>query len=243
MHWRFTVWLMLASLPIGVYADWMDFFRDLGAQVVADPSVSELGVDQLGDGLREALVKGAKQAVSTLGAVDGFLGNNQVRIPMPDHLNSIEKGLRMVGQGDLADEFVTSMNRAAERAVPEALSVFVDVIGKMSFEDAKAILNGGDHAATDYLRKTSSASLREKFMPDVVAAVNSVGVTRQYQELVDKADFLSNIVDTQALDLNHYVTDRALDGLFYMVAEQERQIREDPAARTSELLKKVFGEG
>ena len=145
-----------------------------------------------------------------------------------------------MGQDSIADSFVESMNSAAEQAVPQAADAFTDAIKNMSIDDAKGILNGGDRAATDYLQRTSSDKLRDKFRPLVDNAIGNVGVTSKYQDLVGKADVLSGLVDTEKLDLGNYVTDKALDGVFFMVAEEERKIRENPAARTTELLKKVF---
>jgi len=226
------------------HAGWGDFFDKAlskGKEVLGNSNVSDaLSDNDITGGLKEALIKGANSAVSNLGSVDGFLENANVKIPMPKHLSMIESGLRSVGQEKVADAFVESMNRAAEKAVPEAASVFTDAIKNMSIDDAKGILNGGDRAATDYLQKTSGDKLRERFRPMVDNAIGQAGVTKNYQDLVGKADFLSGFVDTEKLSLGNYVTDKAMDGVFFMVAEEERKIRENPAARTTELLKKVF---
>ena len=225
-------------------AAWTDFFDKAiskGKEVLGDSDVtSALSDSDIASGLKEALLKGTKSAVDNLGATDGFLENADVKIPMPSHLSMIESGLRTIGQDGIADSFVESMNRAAERAVPEAASVFTEAVKNMSIDDAKGILNGGDHAATDFLRRTSAENLRERFKPLVNDAIGQVGVTGKYQDLVGKADMLSGLVDTEKLDLGNYVTDKALDGVFFMVGEEERKIRENPAARTTELLKKVF---
>jgi hypothetical protein len=132
------------------------------------------------------------------------------------------------------------MNRAAERAVPQAAAVFGDAISKMSIEDAKGLLNGGDQAATEYLKRSSGDSLKTRMRPIIDSAIGQVGVTKQYQDMVDKVGFASKFVDTEKLDLGNYVTDKTMDGVFLMVGAQERLIRENPAARTTELLKKVF---
>ncbi|MEM7467524.1 MAG: DUF4197 domain-containing protein [Pseudomonadota bacterium] len=245
---RSATWLisLFASLVISTcaYAGWTDFFDKAfssGKELLGDSNVtSALSDSDVAGGLREALLKGAKSAVSNLGTTDGFLKNANVKIPMPKHLSMVESGLRTIGQDEIADSFVESMNRAAEQAVPQAADVFTDAIKDMSIEDAKGILNGGDSAATDYLQRTSSTKLREKFRPLVDAAIGQVGVTNKYQDIVGKADVLSGFVDTEKLDLGNYVTDKALDGVFFMVGEEERKIRENPAARTTELLKKVF---
>ena len=225
-------------------AGWTDFFDKAlssGKELLGNADVSSaLSESDVAGGLKEALLKGAKSAVGNLGKTDGFLKNANVKIPMPKHLSMLESGLRTIGQDQVADSFVKSMNRAAEQAVPQAADVFTDAIKNMSIADAKGVLNGGDRAATDYLQRSSSDKLREKFRPLVENAIGQVGVTNSYQDLVGKADVLGGLVDTEKLDLGNYVTDKALDGVFFMVAEEERKIRENPAARTSELLKKVF---
>ena len=235
---------MLLGLSANIHAGWTDFFDKAvssGKELLGGSDVAgALSESDIAGGLKEALLKGAKSAVGNLGKTDGFLKNANVKIPMPKHLSMIESGLRTMGQDSIADSFVESMNRAAEQAVPQAADVFTDAIKNMSIDDAKGILNGGDRAATDYLQRTSSDKLRDKFRPLVDNAIGNVGVTSKYQDLVGKADVLSGLVDTEKLDLGNYVTDKALDGVFFMVAEEERKIRENPAARTSELLKKVF---
>jgi len=243
-----TASLTLAFGPVAT-ADWSSFkelFKAKSSEIMDSGAVSQAGEavglssDEIARGLKEALGKGAQSAVERLGKPDGFLSNVDVKIPMPEHLSVVEKGLRTLGQDARADQFIESMNRAAERAVPEAAAVFGDAIGKMSIDDAKGILQGGDNAATEYLKRSSAEDLKAKFRPLVDAAVREVGVTQQYQAMVDKASFASSFVDTDKLDLGNYVTDKALDGVFFMVGEEERKIRANPAARTTELLKKVF---
>lgn len=231
-----------------VNADWKsftDFFKSEGAKVMEGGNLSKaadavLSQEQVANGLKEALSKGAQSAVQQLGRPDGFLKNTNVKIPMPKHLSMIEKGLRTVGQDAKADQFIESMNRAAEQAVPQAASVFGDAISKMSIEDAQGVLRGGDNAATEYLQRTSSEGLKSRFKPIVDQAIGQVGVTKQYQDMLDKASFASSLIDTEKLDLGNYVTEKTLDGVFLLVGEEERKIRENPAARTTELLKKVF---
>ena len=242
--------LTLAFGPVAT-ADWNSFkelFKAKSNEVMESGALSKAGdavgvsSDDIARGLKEALGKGARSAVERLGQPDGFLGNVDVKIPMPGHLSMVEKGLRAVGQDERADQFIASMNRAAERAVPEAAAVFGEAISQMSIDDARGILNGGDNAATEYLKRSSADGLKTKFRPLVDAAVREVGVTQQYQAMVDKASFASSFVDTDKLDLGNYVTDKALDGVFFMVGEEERKIRANPAARTTELLKKVFAQ-
>lgn len=244
-----TITVFTLAFACTATADWNSFkelFKAKSNEVMESGALSQAGKaaglssDEIARGLKEALGKGAQSAVARLGQADGFLGNVDVKIPMPKHLSMVEKGLRTIGQDARADQFIESMNRAAERAVPEAAAVFGDAIATMSIDDAKGILQGGDNAATEYLKRSSADTLKEKFRPLVDAAVREVGVTRQYQAMVDKASFASSLVDTDKLDLGNYVTDKALDGVFFMVGEEERKIRANPAARTTELLKKVF---
>ena len=159
---------------------------------------------------------------------------------MPDSLQTAEKALRKVGQDEIADEFILTMNRAAEQAVPKAATIFADAIRQMSFADAKMILNGPDDAATNYLRKTGGQQLEETMLPIVKQATDQVGVTAKYKELLDNLGFMSNLIDNDSLDIDRYVTNKATDGLFKILADEEKLIRQDPAARTSELLKRVF---
>lgn len=193
------------------------------------------------DGLREALRVGTGRAVEALGRADGYLGNAEVRIPVPDKVESVAKALRTIGAGHVVDEFVTSMNRAAEAAAPLAKTVFVDTVRGMTFTDAVAILRGKNHEATDYLREHAGPRLAELFQPIVANKLESVGATRDFEELVGRAEKLP-FVRRPVFDLDGYVTDEALDGLFKMIAREEEKIRKDPVARTTELLRKFFGE-
>lgn len=208
--------------------------------------------DQVVAGLKEALSKGVQSAVSQLRRTDGFLTNLNVRIPMPEKLQGAEKTLRALGQSKLADDFVGSMNHAAEKAVPEAAAVFGDAIKQMSVADAKAILAGTNNAATEYFRKATQTNLFTRFLPIVQKATEQVGVTAKYKQLVGKASSAQALgglfggksaAAPEALDLDAYVTHGAMNGLFKLVAEEEKRIRENPLARTSDLLKKVFGSG
>ena len=191
-------------------------------------------------GLKEALSKGTQSAVDNLGRIDGFFGNPKVKIPMPKSLHKVEKALRAVKQDKVADDFVLAMNRAAEKAVPQAAQIFSTAIQKMSFKDAKEILQGRDNAATEYFRRTSSADLVEKMLPVVKEATDAVGVTAKYKAMTDDLGVASSLIDRKSLDLDRYITGKAIDGLFRMLAEEEKLIRNDPAARTTELLRKVF---
>jgi hypothetical protein len=190
--------------------------------------------------LRELLSQGSVQAVTSLGRTDGYFANPRVRIPMPENLRRIERALRRLGQGETADEFVLSLNRAAETAAPEAKAVFLEVVRGLTLRDAVDIVRGPDDAATRYLRRTAGATLTSRFLPIVARATEQVGVTARYKKLTRRAAFAGGAIDLSALDLDNYVTQRALDGLFLLIADEEQRIRRDPAARTSELLRRVF---
>jgi hypothetical protein len=198
--------------------------------------------NEITGGLKEALFNGIKFAVNTLGRENGFLGDERVKIPLPKNLQNVEKALRFAGQGKMVDEFVTSMNRAAEKAVPVAIDVFMDSIRQMTFNDVRQILfSGQDDAATQFFRRTSEETLRQKFRPIVEKFTNEVGVTQKYKDMMGKYGFVGKLFGQDANDLDGYVTQKALDGLFFMVAEEEKKIRKDPIGRTTDLLKKVFG--
>lgn len=192
-------------------------------------------------GLKEALTVGVQRAISLLGKEGGFLNDPSVRIPMPDTLKTVEKGLRAVKQDKYADEFITTMNRAAEKAIPRASQIFADAISNMTLEDAKAILNGPENAATLFFRKNTEVQLGDSIYPVVQEATSETGVTAAYKRLTQKAGLLNSLVDEGRLDLDRHVTDKALDGLFNKLALEEAKIRRDPLARSTDLLKKVFG--
>jgi len=236
--------VLLASGPLHAgLSDLLDTLKDSvsGTDATSTAVASGLSNDEMISGLKEALGKGTQYAVDNLGKEGGFLNNARVRIPMPKSLSWVEKTLRALRQDKLADEFVASMNHAAERAVPEAAAVFGAAIQQMTLEDARGILNGPDDAATQYFRKTSSAALTEKMRPIVEQATAATGVTASYKNMMSRAGGMTSLLSSSATDLDGYVTAKTLDGLFLMVAEEEKRIRENPLARSTELLKKVFG--
>jgi hypothetical protein len=213
-------------------------------------SLGSLSQDQIIAGLKEALGKGVQNAISQLGHSDGFLTNLSVKIPMPDSLRTVDKTLRRLKQQKLADDFVRSMNNAAEKAVPEAAAVFSDAIKQMTIADAKAILTGTTNAATEYFRRVTETNLFSRFYPVVTNATEQVGVTAYYTRMIAQAGGggsfggllgSTGLVKAEDLDIDRYVTKKALDGLFKMVAEEEAGIRANPMARTTDLLQKVFG--
>jgi hypothetical protein len=191
-------------------------------------------------GLKEALTQGADSAVGKLGRTDGFLGNNKVKIPLPGGLQDVEGVLRTMGQGKVIDDLVVTMNRAAEAAVPQAKPLLVDAIKKMTVQDAKNVLTGGDDAATQYFRKATEPQLHDNFLPIVSKTVSKLRVTDKYNSLAGKAAQFGLIEKKQA-SMQEYVTQKTLDGLFVMIADEERAIRQNPAERTGYWVKKVFG--
>ncbi len=224
--------MWVAAVPAAAQLDsWID---DLGLGRVASPAESDTVA-----GLKEALYVGSENAVLETGRVDGYFGNEVIRILLPENLEIVEKGLRLLGQGELVDEFVLSMNRAAERAAPEAKAIFWQAIREIRFDDAYGILTGGETAATQYFRTATSDRLTAAFLPIVRRATEEVGATRRYKEMVDRyhaVPFAGGV----AFDVDRYVVDQALDGLFWVLAQEERKIRTDPAARVTEILQRVF---
>lgn len=248
----FAISSLLASLAIS-HAGLLDQLQALATTnktALVTSNLAGLSQDQMIEGLKAALGKGVQTAVANLGRNDGFLTNLNVKIPLPGKLKSVEKTLRAVKQEQLANEFVDTMNHAAEQAVPEAAGIFSDSIKQMSIADAKAILTGTNNAATEYFRRTTQTNLYAKFLPIVTAATDKVGVTAAYKNMMNKAGMSSSVsgllgstglVKPEDMDIDAYVTHKAMDGLFTMVAEEEKRIRANPMARTTELLKTVFG--
>ena len=191
-------------------------------------------------GLKQALIQGVGKAVSKLGAVDGFLKNPEVKIPLPDTMKKAEKAMRMFGMGKQADDLVLKMNRAAEAAVPEAQALLVDSVKKMSVTDAKDILTGGEDSATQYFKKTTSGPMAEKFLPIVKKATENVNLAQQYNKYAEMGGKYG-LVKRDQTNIEQYVTQKTLDGVYVMMAEEEKAIRQDPAGQASGLLKKVFG--
>lgn len=206
----------------------------------ANAGLADLSNAEASGGLKEALIQGAGKAVSKLGATDGFLGNSEVKIPLPSSMKKAEKAMRMFGMGKQADELVLKMNRAAEAAVPEAKTLLVDSVKKMSVTDAKDILTGGNDAATQYFKKTTSAAMGEKFLPIVKKATENVQLAQQYNKFAEMGSKYGLVNKDQA-NLEQYVTQKALDGVYLMMAKEEAAIRQDPVGQASSLLKKVFG--
>jgi hypothetical protein len=227
-----TVLFMIASPASAQFDRFLKGFGGLGPQ-------SGLDDVKIASGLKEALKVGTEDTVSLTGRTDGYFLNQAIKILMPEKLQSVEKGLRLVGYGPQIDEFVLTMNRAAEQAAPYAKEIFWDAIGEMTFEDARRILAGNETAATQYFKGKTSAKLTAAFQPVVEKSMSEVGVTKQYNELLARYQTIP-FVKSEAFDLNRYVLSKALDGLFYVLGEEERKIRTNPAARVTDLLKEVF---
>ena len=203
-------------------------------------ALSSLSNADASAGLKKALDQGINQAVGKLGVTDGFLKNPSVKIDLPPKLAKAESMLRMVGAGHQLDDLVTSMNRAAEAAVPESKVLLKQALKKMSVEDAKKILTGGNDSATQYFKQATYTPLKAKFAPIIAHAMEKVKLGQTYDAVAKKAVALG-ILKPEDATLQSYVTDKTLDGLFLMMAEEERAIRKDPLGQASSLLKKVFG--
>jgi hypothetical protein len=223
-----------------------------GVAAPAPTSLAGLSQEQMVQGLKDALAKGLQEAIAGLGHDGGFLTNLSVKIPMPEKLQTVEKAMRAMKQEKLVDDFVITMNHAAEQAVPEAGSVFAAALKQMTIEDAKSILSGSNDAATLYFQKTTQTNLYSRFYPIVQKATQQTGVTAAYKNLMDKANvgqglgglgsaLSGSLLGKDSLDIDAYVTNKALDGLFKMVAAEELQIRQNPVARTTATLQQVFG--
>ena len=231
--------LLISIIAIGLVAN------PASAQV--DQLLKGLGVGQqsglsevkIGDGLKQALRVATEKSVSLTGRPNGYFSNAAIKILMPEKLQTVEQGLRMVGYGPQVDQFVLSMNRAAEQAAPAAKHIFVDAITSMSFDDAKKILAGGDTAATEFFKTKTTDKLTAAFKPVVDKTMAQTGVVQQYHALIGRFDAIP-FAKSQTFDIDGYVTNKALDGLFHVVGEQEKLIRTNPTARTTELLREVF---
>lgn len=199
----------------------------------------ELTKDQVVAGLKEALIKGVSTGSASASKVDGYFKNPKIKIPFPPDVQRVEDKLRQIGLGDQVDKFVLTLNRGAEEAAKEAKPIFVSAVKSMTIQDAWGILKGEDNAATEYLKRTTSTQLKAKFQPVIQRALNKTNATKYYSDIVTTYNKIP-FVDEVNPDLDDYATDRAIDGLFQLIAKEEKEIREDPIARTTELLKKVF---
>lgn len=241
------------SLPLatGAHAGFGDLLKNLedaGKEVLkgtqegdsAMSSAAALDTETLINGLKQALEVGSRRAIETISQEGGYLNNANIRVPLPGTLQQASGLLRKMGMGAQVDEFEASMNHAAEKAAPAATQLIIDAVKGMTIEDARRIYEGPDNAATTYFEEKTRARLTELFMPSVRDSMNEVGVTRYYNVVAEEAKQLPYVGQNLNVDLENHVTAKALDGLFYTLAAEEKRIRENPAARTTELLKKVF---
>lgn len=230
----FLLILMVSEVQAGLLGD---FLKGLASP----PTGATTDVQTTASGLKEALTVGTGNAVGLLSTQNGYFENRMVKILMPKQIQKVTDVLGKIGYQQQVDEFVLSMNRAAEAAAPKAKGIFIDAIGQMTFDDALKILKGDQTAATEYLKSKTYGTLSGEFEPIISSTMNDYGVTRQYDQLIGTYTKAFPILGLESLDLDRYVTNKALDGVFYMIGEEEKQIRTNPAARVTELLKTVFG--
>lgn len=218
----------------------LSFFALLVISGHAQASLDSISNTDAVSGLRQALNDGSLAAVAKLGVQNGYFANPKVKIPLPPSLQRIESALRFAGMKKQADELVLSMNRAAEAAAPEAKQLLVDAVKKMSVQDAKKILTGGDTAGTEYFKRTTQSQLSQRFLPIVKKATDRVGLAQQYNSLAGQGAQLGLVKKDQAT-IEQYVTQKALDGLYLMIGEQEKAFRQNPVGASSDIVRKVFG--
>jgi hypothetical protein len=223
---------------------WFDLIKGgLEGKDGASPSLGStvFSNDELRQAFKESLTQGVTKAIKELGREDGYFKSIDVKIPVPEELEPAEKALNLLGQEKYVNDFVLRMNRAAETAVPSVVDIFADAILAMTFDDVQKIFKGSKDEATQFFKRTSSKKLNEKILPIVKKMTDKAGVTSSYKKFSKKANALAEAVGREVPDLDIYVTGKAVDGLFFMIAKEEAEIRANPAARTTDLLKKVFG--
>src|SRR4030043_1202294 len=228
----FAIFLLFATTAYAGLLD--DVMKTLGS-----PSRGGHDDSTIISGLKEALSIGTDNAVKNVSQVDGYFGNQAIKILMPEKIQKVADILKKIGYQKQVDDFVLSMNGAAEKAAPQAASIFVDAIKGMTIEDARKILNGGDTSATEFFKSKTHDKIYSAFKPIISSSMDDVGVTNSYKEMMGKYESLP-FMSKESVDLDHYVTNKAMDGLFYMVGQEEKKIRTDPAARITDLLKTVF---
>lgn len=231
-----SLFLIFTSLFSSAQID--DIIKRVGGQTTSSKT-SSLSTDKITAGLKEALAVSTANAVAVTGKPDGFLKNDAIKIPLPDKLRTLARGMRMMGMGAQMDELEVGMNRAAEQATPKAKTIFLGALKKMGFDDARNILSGSDTAATEYFKRTCSEELTTEFAPIVHQSMSNLGVMKQYNSVLQSAPGGAALAGK--FDLDKYVVGKALDGLFLMLGKEEQKIRTNPAAQTTSLLKQVFG--
>jgi len=236
---RKTFYFILAVFLCSATLTYAGLFDNI-MKGIGTSSKGEADDSTIVSGLKEALSIGTEKAVNNVSRVDGYFGNQMIKILMPEKIQKVADVLRKVGYQKEVDDFVLSMNRAAEKAAPKATSFFVDAIKEMTFEDARGILNGGNTSATEFFKKKTHDKIYNAFKPIISSSMDQVGVARSYKGMMGKYESIP-FMSKESVDLDHYVTSKAMDGLFYMVGQEEKKIRTDPAARVTDLLKSVFG--
>ena len=232
--------LVLIVLGVSLVAQaQLDDILKKATETLNQRRTANLSNDKIVAGLKEALQVSTGKAVALTGKPDGFLKNEAIKILLPPKLQTVGRGMRMLGMGAQVNQLEIGMNRAAEQATPKAKQIFLDAVKKMTFDDARKILTGSDTAATEYFKRASTAELTTAFTPIVHLSMENVGVVRQYNQVLKSAPGGSALVGS--FDLDNYVVGKTLDGLFLMLGQQEKKIRENPAAQTTALLKEVFG--
>jgi hypothetical protein len=237
---RASALLLFVSITCSAQTQWGDILKKATARDTSSTSVSGLSNDKITAGLKEALRVSTGNAVQTTGRPDGFLKNEAIKILLPEKLRSAGKTMRMFGMGRQVDDLEVAMNRAAEQATPKAKQIFLDALMKMTITDARQILTGGDTAATEYFKRQSTEELTAAFLPIVHQSMENVGVIKQYNALM-KTPAAAPLLANRNVDLDKYVVEKTLDGLFYVLGQEETKIRQNPAARTTDILKQVFG--
>ncbi|MCA6380564.1 MAG: DUF4197 domain-containing protein [Cytophagales bacterium] len=234
---KYLLMALLVAAQLNAFGQLDKLINDTKKAVGAPKSLTK---EEVANGLKEALVNGITKGTDLTSKMDGYFKNPEIKIPFPQDVKKVEDKLRQLGMGSEVDRFVLTLNRGAEEAAKEAKPIFISAIKQMSIDDAFAVLKGQPDAATQFLKRTTSAQLKEKFKPVVQTNLDKVNATKYYGDLIsnyNRIPFVSKVNP----NLNEYATDMAIQGLFTMIAKEEKSIRQDPAARTSELLKKVFG--
>ena len=238
--------IVLLSVLLGVLSTCccaqtpLDQIRDSIKAARSAKANTSLSTEKISAGLKEALTVSTKNAVASTGKPDGFLKNEAIKILVPQKLRTVGNTMRMIGMGAQVDALEVGMNRAAEQAAPAAKQIFINAISQISFDDARQILSSGDTAATDYFKEKSTDQLTEAFAPIVHQAMENVGVVRQYNQIMQNP-MAARFARAENFDLDDYVVGKTVDGLFYVMAQEEKKIRKDPMAQTTSLLKEVFG--
>lgn len=242
MRVTFVLLSMLASCFIAEISQADSIESKLEQQLFVSSGNNKLSQNDAAGGIREAMAQGVSRAIKQLGREDGFNKDPIVRILVPKQLRKAADLSRQLGAGKKVDQFELSMNRAAEKAIPAAADIFADAVRQMTIQDAVNIVRGDKDAGTQFFRRVTEDKLREKFMPIVTDATAKAGVTKRYKEMTGKNSGITKLLGGgDSIDLDHYVTDKAMDGLYHYVAEQEKEIRKNPMKQSSNLLRKVFG--